>query len=162
VHAFLDELYLGYLRDRFKPFTYGSSWILEAVDSLFSNLLVVPWSWLVGNPSTSEINHTLPNDCGLRPGTSWHIRNTIDVKATGLAVHDKRLLRAIQRSPKAEYLLRMKGAIEERPIVEVSQDYQFRFVINNDPGFHEVGLGMAIVQTEKPLPEEELEYWLRK
>jgi hypothetical protein len=167
VQAFLDELYISYVKDRFKPYTYGSSWILKAENSHYSNLLLVPWSWLVGPRSSSQLesdwlHHTPLNDCGLRPGTSWRILKAMDVKATGLAVHDERIFQAIRSSPKAEHFLRGSGVIADCPIGEVSADYKFRFVIFHRSFFdEESGPGMAIVQTQKALPEEEIKYWLR-
>ena len=71
IHAFLDDLYLGYLTDAFKPFTYGSIWILEEESSSPRHLLL-PWSWLLKQQSSSEVEsewlHNTPlSDCWLLP-----------------------------------------------------------------------------------------------
>lgn len=164
VHEFLDDLYIHYLTERFKPFTYGSSWVLQELTHLTSRLLL-PWSWLLKRHSSAEIEsewllRTPLSDCGLAPKTFWCIRTLMESEATGLAINDERIFRAMRRSPKAEYFLRGKGVLEDRLIDEVSSDYRFRFVISRQPFFaSESPAGTAMVQTEKNLPEDLINYW---
>jgi hypothetical protein len=71
-------LYVYYLRDQFKPYTYGREWIM--VERMFgASLAAVPWSWLTHH---SEENYqidrvwaasTAPGRCGMTAGTRWTI-----------------------------------------------------------------------------------------
>jgi hypothetical protein len=56
LRSLLDDLYQEYLRDRFGPYTYGSSWILGGNDkySWYAKRLFVPWEWL-GRPSEQPL-----------------------------------------------------------------------------------------------------------
>jgi hypothetical protein len=47
---------------------------------------------------------------------------------------------------------------------QVSADYKFRFVISSHRRFfgEEIKPGTAIVQSQKPLPEERIKYWLER
>jgi hypothetical protein len=86
------------------------------------------------------------------------------VKPTGLAVNDERIYRAMRNSPKAEYFLREAGVLTDQSMDQVSADYKFRFVISSHRRFfgEEIKPGTAIVQSQKPLPEERIKYWLER
>jgi hypothetical protein len=165
IHAFLDDLYLDYLTDAFKPFTYGSIWILEE-DSDLSHHVLLPWSWLLKKQSSSEMEsewlHNTPlSDCWLLPRTSWRIRRTATLEPGGLAVNDERIIQAMRQSPKAEYFLRAEGVLLDQPISEVSSDYRFRCVISHNRIFGNASPpDSAMVQSEKALPEDFIKYWL--
>ena len=166
MHAFLDELYLNYLTDKYEPFTYGSIWTLVET-SCYARLLV-PWSWLLNRESSSEmasewLHHTALNECGLLPSTFWCIRRMEVLEPRGLAVNDERIWHAMQRSPKAEYLLRHRGILLDLPFAKVSSAYRHRIVFW---GYDISGTGhlpgWALVQSEKTLPEDLLHYWLHR
>lgn len=77
--ALLDELYIHYLRERFRPLTYGQDWLLQRHLVAYPQL-VVPLSWFTakGCEPISSIEPTWAEqmslkDCGLEPGTSWEI-----------------------------------------------------------------------------------------
>ena len=162
LQAFLDELYINYLKDRFKPLTYGSSWILEE-DKYAFGLILVPWSWLISPHSSSRpesqwLQNTPLNDCWLLPGTSWRLRMTMEVKAIGLAINDERIFSAMRRRPKAVYFLRKSGVLMPHQIDKVSADYRFRFVINYRSifflGDDDIDAGTALVQSQEPVQED--------
>jgi hypothetical protein len=165
IQAFLDDLYLGYLTDRFKPFTYGLDWSLEE-RSPYSGQFLLPWSWLLKQRSSTEmesewLQHTPLRDCGLVPGTSWRLRTTMDPKPRGLAVNDERILQAILSSPKAEYYLRRRGMLFDRPISEAGSDYRFRFVISGKRVFGDEPPPCTVtVQSEVVVPEDFFEDWV--
>jgi TIR domain len=165
IHAFLDDLYLGYLTDTFKPFTYGLIWILEEYSGFSPCHVLLPWSWLLKQQSSSEMEsqwlHNTPlSDCWLLPRTSWRIRRIAKVKPRGLAVNDERIIQAI-RIPKAEYFLRAEGVLLDQPISEVGSNYRFRCVISGHQFFGKPSPpGTAMVQSDKPLPEDFIKYWL--
>jgi len=168
VHAFLDDLYLNYLVKRFEPFTYGETWVLEESHE-FNGRLLLPWSWVEEPLSSSVIvtewlHHTPLSACGLIAGTDWQIQIPQKIRAIGFAFNDERIFRAVRTNPKAEYLFRRRGVLENRPIEQVSSDYRFRFVISHRDFFGDgnVARGMAIVQTDNAVPEEFMHYWLGK
>jgi hypothetical protein len=167
IRAFLDDLYINYLKDRFEPFTYGSRWVLEEDLSLrYPRLLLVPWPWLTCPHASPQMEnhwlyHTPLDECGLRPGTRWVVRMVPDVEPIGLATNDERNFRVMRTNPKAEHLLRLLGVLRCQSMYEASEDYSFRFVISFQSIFGAPILpGTAIVQTQKALPEDKMDYWL--
>lgn len=168
VQAFLDDLYIHYLRDRFAPFTYGISWCLEEVD-IFDDihLFLLPWSWLIAPQAgvaadTAWLQQTPLRDCGVRPQTSWRVRTDTSSAPTGLALNDERIFTALKHSPKVESFLRRQGVLKDCPISQVESPYHFRHVVYRRGFFGGAPPpGTAIVQTTKPLAEiPGLEYWL--
>ena len=165
IQALLDDLYLHYLTDRFKPLTYGSIWIMQE-ESLSYDRLLVPWSWLLTRQSSSEMEHrwlhqTSLSECGLVPRSSWRIRDTSNIEAMGVAVNDERIWRAMRSSAKATYFFRRHGILLDQPVARVSSDYRFRFVFTGGRFFEGPPLpGTAMVQTDKALEEHVVEHWL--
>jgi TIR domain len=52
--AILDDLYVHYLSNRFKPFTYGEEWILaQDVGFGFYSIVLAPWALLTAPPNES-------------------------------------------------------------------------------------------------------------
>jgi hypothetical protein len=170
MQAFLDDLYLNYVKERFKPFTYGSSWLLENFSVGGYRIILAPWSWLVGSRTSIDFEsdwllHTPISECGFRSATtSWSISEVTDVKLTGLAINDERILRAMLENSKAEYLLRRDGILVDMPIDQVVvSGYKFRYVISYMRiSSEERKPGSIIVQTQKELPEELINFWVRK
>jgi hypothetical protein len=75
-------------------------------------------------------------------------------------VNDERIIQAI-RIPKAEYFLRAEGVLLDQLISEVGSDYRFRCVISGHQFFGKPSPpGTAMVQSDKPLPEDFIKYWL--
>jgi hypothetical protein len=164
IRAFLDDLYINYLKDRFKPLTYGSNWVLET-ENWYNNLLLVPWSWLIDRHTIQmQENHWLHHKplekCGLRPGTRWMIRMVTDVVAAGLAINDERILHGVQCNPKIAYSLLIQGILKSQPMEQVSEDYQFRYVVTRLELLFHLESGAALVQSQKAIPEAEINYWL--
>ncbi len=79
LRALLDDLYTHYLRERFRPLTYGKDWLVQRHLRAFPQL-VAPWSWFVAegcNPISSIeptwVGRMSLQECGLQAGTSWEI-----------------------------------------------------------------------------------------
>lgn len=91
----LDDLYMGYLKERFRPYTYGMDWML-AIEQVGTSQkqLMVPWEWLAGTgdrPLTSyypEWQDALPDDYGFSPGQELIIMNGPLESAFGVATND--------------------------------------------------------------------------
>lgn len=172
VQALLDELYMEYLKDRFEPYTYGTRWILEETFGsrpfTGGRLLLVPWSWLVGQSSGSEMErdwflNKQPAERGMKPGTYWRISDPAEVSGTGLAVNDESVYLAFRTSTKAIYYLRKYGILVDQPLDEVGDHYSIRHVISTPHRLlfnEEVTPHAAMIQTDKALPEKEIKYWL--
>ena len=77
--ALLDDIYTHYLRDRFRPLTYGKDWLLQRHLRALPQL-AAPSSWFFaeGCKPVSSIEPTWAGrmslqECGLKAGTSWEI-----------------------------------------------------------------------------------------
>src|SRR5262249_37847457 len=78
VEELLYDLYTIYLRDSYKPFTYGKDWVLAKASS-YVTLLALPWQWLQHKRTrrlidvipqyTSQVTPT--TTFGLQPSLYW-------------------------------------------------------------------------------------------
>ncbi len=164
----LDDLYIYYLHDRYKPYTYGSQWILSSCHRRAGRLLI-PWGWLFStNWNDYQLDRswailTSLEQLSMTPGTCWVVKQVPKIDVLGMAVNDSRLIRAIQRSPKAIYMLLNRGHIEIiDPILVDLNLYQSTVVVENKYHWmpNELKKVACLRQTEEPLDEELLQYWL--
>lgn len=170
LRAFLDELYIAYLRERFQPNRYGTDWVLEEVAELYGRVLA-PWSWLHrsanARPTLSpewQFKTSLA-EAGVRAGSRWTVRDIGAVQAIGFAANDARLYEVIRANLKAEYSLRERRIIAEVPIEQSQTDYRVMFPISCAGSYSGNRSGKAIVQTGEPISEgleQEIAYWLKR
>jgi hypothetical protein len=95
IRLLLDDLYMEYLRARYKPYTYGLEWILAIEQTgIPQKQLIVPWEWLVGpadRPLASyypEWKDASPGAYGFSPGQELIIMNGPFESAFGVATND--------------------------------------------------------------------------
>jgi len=171
IQELLDDLYLSYLQDRFGPYTYGKDWILVKAGRSGAEQVALPWSWLFCTdrqkytPDRDWGLHTSLEDCGMTSRGHWYLTTEIPGPTYGLAVNDKRFLLTLLSSPKAEYFLTSEGFLEHEATSRVNPaNFQFLFVLR---GYHrfadqnDLPENHTLVQTGKPVPEDEFKYWLR-
>jgi hypothetical protein len=98
----LNDVYINYLTNQYKPFTYGSDWIL-ASEGPGTKQLIVPWSWLVekGNHQPLHRSNSLwffspPETYGLVATTKWEIIDRFPIPSFGVASHDSILSQVLQ------------------------------------------------------------------
>ena len=170
VQSLLDDLYIYYLHGRYQPYTYGKDWVLLSTDWRLVKRIAIPWPWLLfQDKSNYEIDENWARtasleDCGLVASTRWVIKKVSSIEAFGLAINDLRISDAIKSGPKALYWLQRHGYLEEASSEEIvnSDGYQFIFVLQNAYhwAFKEPDRNIFMRQTEKPLDEKALEFWL--
>jgi hypothetical protein len=86
----------------------------------------------------------------------------------GLALYDIRIFQALQQNPKAVFGFGIRGVLTRCPFEKVLQSYRYRFVVSTSYAFFppiwesKYSKYDAIVQTDKPVPDEEVLHWLRK
>lgn len=167
VRHLLDELHTYYLRDHFKPLTYGRDWIL--VEYSFLSRVVIPWAWLqCPDKSQYELDRkwamtTSLQTIGLEANTHWSITDVYSEAAYGLALNDARIFYGMRQRIKGSYFFRHTGCLEEVSIHSVNPtDYQFTAVVTGLGNYGIVRLPTSLVfkQTDQPVDEEEMKYWL--
>jgi serine/threonine protein kinase len=171
VQRLLDEVYLGFLKDRFPPGTYGSRWVL-ALDRI-RRRLVVPLDWVVAsNKSQYRLNvewstKTSLQVAGISAGTDWYVLEASSCKCPlGLAVNDASIIEIAAESPKAMWFLFERGTLQKGDLVSVDNGgFSHRAVINGGASllrWVEEGEGTNIVQEGPvPLTEEDRARWRR-
>jgi hypothetical protein len=116
IRALLDNVYLGFLQDRFAPWTYGSQWVL-ACEGRRASRLVIPLDWLITTDKRQYrldptwATQTSPRAAGVMPGADWHILDPLLLceDALGLAVNDASLIdRALLSSKVFDMLLQRR------------------------------------------------------
>jgi TIR domain len=99
VQALLNALYLGYLRDVYRPFTYGRDWLLanKIRERQDLHVLAVPWGWLRPGARATPLSQSerdrdaVPLDTyGLAGGTVWAVQAPPPV-AMGVATNNVEL-----------------------------------------------------------------------
>lgn len=83
LQALLNALYLEYLRDTHRPFTYGRDWLLASTSPWEReelHVLAVPWDWLRPASRAQPLSRLEPNwdavpleRYGLVAGTAWAV-----------------------------------------------------------------------------------------
>jgi hypothetical protein len=120
----LNELYVEYLRNRFKPLTYGKEWVLVE-DGIINCRVIAPWSWAESlTKGTGEIpldwlTQASLQSCGFVAGTRWRIERVKGKDVTAIAWHDRRLAQTVTRELKLIYILRSRGLLEDIPSDQV-------------------------------------------
>jgi TIR domain len=98
VQALLNALYLDYLRDTHRPFTYGRDWLLASTTPWREELhvLAVPWGWLRPASRGQPLSPSDPNwdavplgTGGLAAGTAWTVLAP-PTAALGIATNNAR------------------------------------------------------------------------
>ncbi|MGZ6389633.1 MAG: toll/interleukin-1 receptor domain-containing protein [Ktedonobacterales bacterium] len=96
VQTLLNALYLGYLREVYRPFTYGRDWLLANTlrERQEMHVLAVPWSWLQHTARATPLSQSerdwdaVPLDTyGLAGGTVWAVQAPPPV-AMGVATNN--------------------------------------------------------------------------
>jgi serine/threonine protein kinase len=124
VQQLLDEVYLGFLKDRFPPETYGSRWVLGRC--CFRDRLVVPLDWVVAsNKSQYRLSvewstETSLQATGILAGTDWYAFEPSSCECPlGLAVNDASIIEIIARNPKAVSAFLETGILQKGDLVSV-------------------------------------------
>jgi hypothetical protein len=101
LQSLLDDLFVEYLTEKYRPFSNGKEWIITSWVSQVRRLLV-PWNWLVENRSpTGWVNEHQPlfrsnptwqlrslETYGLVENTHWGIIDTFPIRAFGVVTND--------------------------------------------------------------------------
>jgi hypothetical protein len=168
----LDEIYLGFLQNRFPPFTYGSHWVL-AQDGSWQQRLVVPLDWVAtSNKSEYRLDPEWPAEmslqaAGISAGTDWCVLEASSCQESlGLAVNDPSIIEIAVKNPKAMWYFTTRGTLEKGNLASVG-DCRFAHIAVISEGaeilrWAEVGEGTNILQEGPvPLTEEDRARWRR-
>jgi hypothetical protein len=170
VRQLLDEVYLGFLLDRFPPGTYGSKWVL-AGDRPWQQRLAVPLDWVAtSNKSEYRLNpewsaKTSLQAAGISPRTDWFVLEaSLCRQAIGLAVNDPSIIEIAAKSPKAMWLLTSRGTLQKGDLASVAERRFHHIAVINNGGrllrWDEGEDGTKILQEGPvPLTEEDRELW---
>lgn len=137
VRDLLDDLYVEYLRNRFKPLTYGKDWVLVE-DTARARRVIAPWDWAV---SLARGQAEVPFDwqtqaslrsCGLVAGTRWSVKEVEAKRLAAIAWRDRRLAKGIRHFIKLYYSLMADGYLEVVPPDKIiPQEYDMLQVLYN-------------------------------
>jgi hypothetical protein len=107
---------------------------------------------------------TRPENLGLMAGSHWVIQDDLSEPAYGIALNDERIFRAMQASPKAVGSFLVLGYLEKVPIELISpSEYKVLTIYYSGYMFGaSLGPNLAFRQTDKPLDEEEMNYWEKR
>ncbi|WP_437935319.1 toll/interleukin-1 receptor domain-containing protein [Sorangium sp. So ce341] len=155
---FLDDLYTGYLRARFEPYTYGKSWIL-AKASDYVTLLAVPWEWLHHKRARPLVD-VIPNyfdrstplrEFGLGVNSSravvnhWAVLDSGFEKSYGLFTSSERVLEQAFYPLTKKLLFSLRRAHVSRLQDVKPADYKYKLVVSLSFDYI-VGMGEALPQ----------------
>jgi len=128
----LDDLYICYLTDKYKPMTYGNSWVLMGMFGRVS-IILVPNDWLdFENKEDFNLSHkwvySSPKEVGIYGRTRWKIVAVNTLKDYfALGINDDILLNAFSH-PKSIFTLRNMGIIKYGEYDDIDKN-QFRKII---------------------------------
>jgi hypothetical protein len=159
----LDVLFIEYLSGQFEPYSYSREWVLREDRHFYCSRVLAQWEWLENEGRLQDnrvYRYMSLQSVGMTEGSSWRVSAVGTINPVGLAVHDVRLLRALERSPKTRYALESDGILSKMPIRHVPVEIAHRLVVVFERSWAtEVPTGMALVQVVRDSPE--LSYWLR-
>jgi hypothetical protein len=163
--SLLDDLYTHYLRERFKPFTYGRDWVLD--NAVGGHVLAVPFSWLkFSDRGQYKFDRkwamaTSLETVGLTPGTHWEVVDAPVGGVKGIVVNDPRVLRAVLTNPKAQDMFFSSGYLEYTTMGAVNPDEYHYAAVAKCQDFYERQSPETVVikQTARPVDEAEIQFW---
>jgi hypothetical protein len=173
VRRLLDQLYLGFLQDRFPPGSYGSRWVL-ALDSDWQQRLVVPIDWVA--TSTKAEYHLSPEwaaktslqAAGISAGTDWQVLEASSCcQPLGLAVNDPSIIEIAAENPKAMWFFTRRGTLQKGDLGSVANGGFSHIAVINEGArlllrWEDGDEGTNIFQEGPvPLTEEERTWWRR-
>jgi hypothetical protein len=118
VRRLLDEIYLGFVQDRFPPGTYGSHWVL-ADAARMQQRLIIPLDWVAtSNKREYRLNQEWVTEmslqaAGISAGTDWYVLEASSCgQLLGLAVNDPSIIEIVVDNPKAIWFFTERGTLQ--------------------------------------------------
>jgi hypothetical protein len=100
----LDDIFIHHIQPKYKPFTYGSRWLLLGKGRFggFDRALA-PWAWLEKSrePFLQWAQSSSLSSCNVRPGSVWMIGMASSNPFIGIASRNHKFLDIIRNHPKA-------------------------------------------------------------
>jgi hypothetical protein len=131
VAALLDDLYAGYLTHRFRPDSYGETWVL-ATELGWIKRVMLPWQVLsidqqLRCSTVAQWAQTHPL-ASFSPQyyRHWAIKAPETLTMIGLAIHDVRIAQAIESYPRILKHLERYGIVQPVPSPQMSLDTSYR------------------------------------
>lgn len=159
----LDDLYICYLTGKYKPMTYGSSWVLVKILQREGTILV-PSNWIdfdskIDFKLSHEWAYRSPIEVGIQERTRWKIVPVESLKEyLVLCINDDILIDALSH-PKALYILKDVGIIKygKHNDIDKSQFKKVIPIILDGRYFYDaISNGENIIyQAITPLPDDE-------
>jgi serine/threonine protein kinase len=123
MRALLDEVFLGLLVGRHRPYSYGKQWMLAEVpdDVAFSPLVALPWWWPSRRATSKEdidrwTNENRPVEIGIdAPRLRWRVRKITGRFRAHTVAGNEPLFFDYWEHYKARFLLLKRGVLEHRP-----------------------------------------------
>jgi hypothetical protein len=95
IHAFLDDLYVNYLANRFGPFSYGREWLLQEVHHGHGRYrrILAPWSALLGSKASRVSGSSAGNTFNgvYLAGGEYHDSSSFSANGAPMAARKRRV-----------------------------------------------------------------------